>query len=80
MVFMPPLLEKQNKTVQITNLILFSSVLPIGPLGLSSGKFWRSCPWFRSVVRGEDSPSDLKFEIYYYKKYFKVQNLHKYYD
>ena len=70
MVFMPPLLEKQNKTVQITNLILFSSVLPIGPLGLSSGKFWRSCPWVWSVVRGEDSPSDLKFEIYYYKKIF----------
>ena len=70
MVFMPPLLEKQNKKLVITNLILFSSGFLIEPLGLlSSGKYGSSYHPVWSVVKGVDSSLDLKF--------YEVQNLHK---
>ena len=53
MAFVPPLLVKK---ILITNLILFSSIFPIEPLGRGGGGGG-------SVVRSVDSSSELKFEI-----------------
>ena len=65
--------KTKQKQLIITNLILFSSVFSTEPLGLlSSGKFWRSSPPVWSVVRGVDSPSDLKFEMELLKIFVKI--------